>query len=168
MKTPQSVLPYCASQGNLKLFPYFFHKVLWKLWSIHTKILSWSSSHPHILKPFSNQIRKSSSNNAQIILKSSSNHPQIILKSSSNHPQINYKFLLKLFWNYPPRIFSPHVLSNHIQIIPIIQVCTVRHWDEFFGGNGKTRVAQNSCNLSYLIRQRQEHQKNMQLKVFTT
>ena len=37
-----------------------------------------------------------------------------------------------------------------------------------FLGNGKTRVAQNSCNLSYLIRQSQEHQKNVQLKVFTT
>ena len=35
-------------------------------------------------------------------------------------------------------------------------------------GNGKTCVAQNSCNLSYLIRQRQEHQKTLQLKVFTT
>ena len=37
-----------------------------------------------------------------------------------------------------------------------------------FLGNGKTRVAQNSCNLSYLIRQRQDHQKTVLLKVFTT
>ena len=36
----------CASQGNLKLFPYYFHKVLWKLWSIHPQIPSLSSSHP--------------------------------------------------------------------------------------------------------------------------
>ena len=27
---------------------------------------------------------------------------------------------------------------------------TVRPWDARFGGYGKTRVAQNSCNLSYL------------------
>jgi hypothetical protein len=45
---------------------------------------------------------------------------------------------------------------------------TVRPWDARFLWNGKTRVAQNSCNLSYLIRQRQENQKNMQLKVFIT
>ena len=36
---------------------------------------------------------------------------------------------------------------------------TVRPWDARFGGNGKTHVSQNSCNLSYLIRQRQDHQK---------
>ena len=34
--------------------------------------------------------------------------------------------------------------------------------------NEKTRVTQNLCNLSYLIRQRQDHQKTVQLKVFTT
>ena len=32
-------------------------------------------------------------------------------------------------------------------------------------GNGKIRVSQNSCNLSYLVRQRQDHQKTVQLKV---
>jgi hypothetical protein len=36
---------------------------------------------------------------------------------------------------------------------------TVRPWDARFLGNGKTRVAQKLCKLSYLIRQRQEHQK---------
>ena len=36
---------------------------------------------------------------------------------------------------------------------------TVRPWDARFLGNGKSRVAQNSCNLSYLIRQRQDHPK---------
>ena len=33
-----------------------------------------------------------------------------------------------------------------------------------FWGNGKTHVAQNSCNLSYLIRQRQEHKKLCSLR----
>ena len=36
------------------------------------------------------------------------------------------------------------------------------------GHVGKDRVTQNSCNLSYLIRQRQDNQKTVQLKVFTT
>ena len=36
-----------------------------------------------------------------------------------------------------------------------------------FLGNRKTCLAQNLCNLSYLISQRQEHQRTMQLKVFT-
>ena len=39
------------------------------------------------------------------------------------------------------------------------QLITVRPWDAHFLGNGKTCVAQISCNLSYLIRQRQDHQK---------
>ena len=30
---------------------------------------------------------------------------------------------------------------------------TLRPWNARFLGNGKTRVAQNLCNLSYLIRQ---------------
>ena len=50
----------------------------------------------------------------------------------------------------------------------IKNICTVRPWDARFLGNGKIRVAQNSCNLSYLIRQLQEHEKIVQLKVFTT
>ena len=33
-----------------------------------------------------------------------------------------------------------------------------------FLGNGKTRVAQNSCNMSYLIRQMQDHQKTCILR----
>ena len=37
-----------------------------------------------------------------------------------------------------------------------------------FWGNGKTCVAQSSCKLSDLIKQRQDHQKTMQLKVITT
>ena len=41
---------------------------------------------------------------------------------------------------------------------------TVRPWDARFLGNGKTCVARNSCNLSYLIRQRQDHQKTVQLQ----
>ena len=45
---------------------------------------------------------------------------------------------------------------------------TVRPWDARFLGTGKTCVAQNLCNLSYLIRQRQEIQKTVQHKVFTT
>ena len=45
---------------------------------------------------------------------------------------------------------------------------TVSPWDAHFWGNGKTLVAQNLCNLSYLIRQRQEHQITVQLKVFST
>ena len=43
----------------------------------------------------------------------------------------------------------------------------LRPWDARFWGNGKSRVAQNSCNLRYLIRRRQEHHKAVQLKVFT-
>ena len=38
---------------------------------------------------------------------------------------------------------------------------TVRPWDARFLGYGKTHVAQNLCNLSYLIRQSQKHQKTM-------
>ena len=46
---------------------------------------------------------------------------------------------------------------------------TVRPSDARFLGNGNTGVAQNSCNLSYLIGQRQKHKKKtVQLKVFTT
>ena len=41
-----------------------------------------------------------------------------------------------------------------------------RPWDARSLGNGKTCVAQNVCNLSYLIRQRQDHQKNVQLFIF--
>ena len=36
-----------------------------------------------------------------------------------------------------------------------------------FFGNRKTCVAQNLRNMSYLIREEQEHQKIVQLKVFT-
>ena len=39
----------------------------------------------------------------------------------------------------------------------------VRSWDAHIWGNGKTVVAKNSCNLSYLIKQRQDHQKTVQL-----
>ena len=35
----------------------------------------------------------------------------------------------------------------------------VRPWDTCFLENGKTRVAQNLCNLTYLIRQRQKQKK---------
>ena len=71
----------CASQGNLKLFPYFCYKVLWKF------ILK-SSNHPQI-------ILKLTSNHPQIIPKSILNHPQIIFKSSSNyHKTAHYKFSL--------------------------------------------------------------------------
>ena len=44
---------------------------------------------------------------------------------------------------------------------------TVRPWDARFLGNGKTCVAQNLCNLSYLIRGRKNYQKIEQVKVFT-
>ena len=57
--------------------------------------------------------------------------------------------------------FDSLAWSTQFQIV-------VRPWDARFLGNQKTRVAQNSCNLSYLIRQRQGHQKTVQLKVFTT
>ena len=36
---------------------------------------------------------------------------------------------------------------------------TVRPWDVGFSKKGKTCVAQNSFNLSFLIRNRQDHQK---------
>ena len=45
---------------------------------------------------------------------------------------------------------------------------SVRPWDACFWGNGEICVTQSSCNLSYLIRQRQDHQKTILLKVFIT
>ena len=46
---------------------------------------------------------------------------------------------------------------------------TVRPWDARFLGNGKTRVAQNLCNLSYLIRKKARASKNRAAnKGFTT
>ena len=45
---------------------------------------------------------------------------------------------------------------------------TVRPWDARFLGQGKIGVAQNSCNFCYLIDGGQDHQKNVQLKVFNT
>ena len=45
---------------------------------------------------------------------------------------------------------------------------TVRPWDARFLGIEKTGAAQNSCNFCYLIGWRQDDQKIVLLKVFTT
>ena len=47
-------------------------------------------------------------------------------------------------------------------------VSSVRPWDVRFLGKEKTRAAQNSCNFCYLIGWRQDDQKTVLLKVFTT
>ena len=43
----------------------------------------------------------------------------------------------------------------------MLKKSTVGPWDARFLGNGKTCEAQNSCNLSHLIKQRQKHQKTV-------
>ena len=60
--------------------------------------------------------------------------------------------------------FQSYTIYVVVYLLPI----TVTPWDARFWGNEKTRVAQNSCNLSCLIRQRQDHEKTVQLMVFTT
>mgnify|MGYP006974810861 CR=1 FL=1 len=45
---------------------------------------------------------------------------------------------------------------------------TVRPWDARFLGKEKTRAAQNSCNFCYLIGRRQDGQKTVLFKVFTS
>ena len=70
--------------------------------------------------------------------------------------------------NYSTNRYVFHRVSTFCSILKSYIKDTVRPWDARFWGNGKTRVAQNSCNLTYLIKQRQEHQKTVQLKVFTT